>query len=330
MNLAVETMTDQTTVLVIEDDQEINELLGEYLTLENVQYAQALTGKAGIERVAAIHPSAVILDLMLPDIDGYQVAREITSHRATYDTPILMLTCMNQDCDRQKGYAAGALQYLNKPFLPDDLLAAVQGAIAWRKSVHTRPPQGTINIGPGLGIEMAKAINNMCADLFCRTTLSDDEVARIRSAIEDLAGWVAEWGKNKGHKSQLTIHYRILAGAAISNGSPATDVEWTLAEPLPGFLEEAFGKSATHVVASPQQSGFSLTGTLAWAFGRSGDKSAEKSGEKATAVAEANLPPNAAGTSADWSAFLIKLGAATFDRDPARRIINITRPLPKH
>src|SRR5438045_3005881 len=98
-----------TTVLVVEDDHEINELMGEYLGLEGINYLQALTGQAGIHLAGAQHPDAIILDLMLPDIDGFEVARAITSKRATFDIPIIVLSCMCQECDREKAVSAGAL-----------------------------------------------------------------------------------------------------------------------------------------------------------------------------------------------------------------------------
>ena len=66
-----------TTVLVVEDDLEINELLGEYLGLENIKYLQATTGQGGIHQALSEHPDAIILDLMLPDIDGFEVARHL-------------------------------------------------------------------------------------------------------------------------------------------------------------------------------------------------------------------------------------------------------------
>ena len=67
-----------TNVLVVEDDPEISELIGEYLALENIQPIAALNGKAGISMATDQHPDAIILDLMLPDIDGYQVARTLS------------------------------------------------------------------------------------------------------------------------------------------------------------------------------------------------------------------------------------------------------------
>src|SRR4051794_31753877 len=124
-----------TTVLVVEDDIEINELLGEYLGLENIRYLQATTGQGGIHQAIEQHPDAIILDLMLPDIDGFEVARTLTTHRATYDIPIVILSCMCQECDREKGFQAGALFYMNKPFLPDDLLTTLRRALEWKENL---------------------------------------------------------------------------------------------------------------------------------------------------------------------------------------------------
>src|ERR1051325_191048 len=136
-----------TKVLVVEDDLEINELLGEYLALEHIGYVQATTGAAGVHVANAQHPDAIILDLMLPDMNGFDVARALALHRATYDIPIVILSCMCQDCDREKGYANGALFYMTKPFLPDDLLATVSHALEWRATLKTRIPRGEITVG---------------------------------------------------------------------------------------------------------------------------------------------------------------------------------------
>ena len=91
-----------TTVLVVEDDLEINELLGEYLALEGLRYLKAATGQAGIHLAQTQHPDAIILDLMLPDVDGFEVARRLTGQRATYDVPVIILSCLCQDIDKEK------------------------------------------------------------------------------------------------------------------------------------------------------------------------------------------------------------------------------------
>ena len=303
----------QTTVLVIEDDQEINELLGEYLTLEQIRYAQALTGKAGLQEVAALHPDAVILDLMLPDVDGFEVARELTTRRATFDIPVLVLTCMNQDCDRHKGFASGALHFMNKPFLPDDLLGTIKAALEWRKSLRSRPPQGTIFISTTRPMETIQQLNNMIADLFARTTLNDAAVAQIREAFENLSAWALEWAHKTAKDPQLSIDYRVLSGDALANGCPASAIEWTLTEAAPGLLAAAFFKNAARTAPTATPT-FSLSNTISWAFGR------KVNGEPAN-------EPEAAGTAANWFSFLGKTGAAQFDRDSARHAVRLTRSL---
>ena len=139
-----------TTVLVIEDDLEINELIGEYLALEDIRYLQAETGQSGIHQATTQKPDAIILDLMLPDIDGFEVAKTITSHRDTFNIPIVILSCMCQDADKEKGFASGALFYMNKPFLPDDLLATLhKEAMEWKAALKERTPEGTLTLGGG-------------------------------------------------------------------------------------------------------------------------------------------------------------------------------------
>ncbi len=162
-----------TKVLVVEDDLEINELVGEYLALENITYVQATTGQGGIHQAVTQHPDAMILDLMLPDIDGFEVARSLTTKRATFDIPIVILSCMCQAGDKEKGFASGALFYMNKPFLPDDLLATLRKALEWKRGLRDRVPEGSIVLGSGSScpaeLLCAKGINQMVADIFART-----------------------------------------------------------------------------------------------------------------------------------------------------------------
>ena len=133
-------------VLVVEDDQEINELIGEYLGLEHLGAVAALDGKSGLEKAASEHPDAAVVDLMLPDVDGYEVCRQLTSHRSTANMPIIILTCMNQDCDRVKAFASGAFRFLNKPFLPDDLINQLKAAFEWKQNLAARAPRGMVEI----------------------------------------------------------------------------------------------------------------------------------------------------------------------------------------
>jgi CheY-like chemotaxis protein len=233
-----------TKVLVVEDDLEINELVGEYLALENITYVQATTGQGGIHQAVTQHPDAMILDLMLPDIDGFEVAKSLTTKRATFDIPIVILSCMCQADDKQKGFASGALFYMNKPFLPDDLLATLRKALEWKRGLLSRVPEGSIVLGGGGSCpsEMmcTKGINQMVADIFARTDLTDPVVAQIREAIETLGRWAVEWNKEHRSNVKVTVDYKVTpAGDGLQAG-----LDWTVSESEPGMLTEAFFKPA--------------------------------------------------------------------------------------
>ena len=203
--------TMSMTVLVVEDDLELNELLGEYLTIEGIRYLQATSGQEGVHLAGTQRPDVIILDLMLPDIDGFEVARTLSTHRATYDIPIIILSCMCQDCDKNKGYASGALFFMNKPFLPDEVIATVKQALAWKAQQGNRTPAGVITMG-GEAAETApcsKSTNQMVADLFSKTELADAAVTDIREAIETLSAWAREWNAGHPNHSHMKVDYRV-------------------------------------------------------------------------------------------------------------------------
>ena len=113
-------------VLVVEDDEQINELVGAYAQIAGFGYRRALDGAAGL-RAAQEHPPAlIILDLMLPDTDGFEVCRRLKGDAQTATVPIMMLTALNGEEQRRKGLSCGAAHYMTKPFDPDRLIAEIK------------------------------------------------------------------------------------------------------------------------------------------------------------------------------------------------------------
>jgi DNA-binding response OmpR family regulator len=113
-------------ILVVEDDPEINRLIGAYVEFAGFQYFSAINGSQAFSRVREHAPSAVVLDLMLPDISGWEICRRLKSDRHTNDIPIIILTALDNDESRQEGLRCGAVEYLTKPFSPDQLLAVLK------------------------------------------------------------------------------------------------------------------------------------------------------------------------------------------------------------
>ena len=113
-------------ILIVEDDPDIVDLLEGYLRREGYEVSVAADGILGLERGLKEAPAVVILDLMLPGVDGLQVCRRL---RAESAVPILMLTAKSQEPDKLMGLEAGADDYVTKPFSPREVVARVKALL---------------------------------------------------------------------------------------------------------------------------------------------------------------------------------------------------------
>ncbi len=129
-----------TTLLLVDDEKNIIELERLYLEKEGYKTQAAYDGRAALEKFRAVKPDAVILDLMLPELDGWEVCRRM---RQESNVPILMLTARDQDVDKIVGLELGADDYLTKPFNPRELVARVK-AILRRASPEPKTQRLTV------------------------------------------------------------------------------------------------------------------------------------------------------------------------------------------
>ncbi len=114
------------TVLVIDDDAKLNGLISEYLGKSNFKTISVENPKDGFVKLKNYHFDLIILDIMLPEMDGFEVCKQI---RKDYDTPIIMLTARGEVTDKVVGLELGADDYLPKPFEPRELLARIQSVL---------------------------------------------------------------------------------------------------------------------------------------------------------------------------------------------------------
>ena len=117
---------EKKKVLVIEDDPKTADLIALYLTNEGFNAIKAHDGEAGLSLAERHFPELVILDLMLPKIDGWEVCRQL---RKTSDVPVIMLTARGEEIDRVSGLTLGADDYVVKPFSPRELMARVKAVL---------------------------------------------------------------------------------------------------------------------------------------------------------------------------------------------------------
>ena len=129
-------------VLVVDDDAELWQLVTRFLAREGFEISWAPSGAAGVERALAENYSLIMLDVMLPDTDGFEVLRRI---RQQSRTPVLMLTARGDTLDRIRGLEMGADDYLPKPFDPAELAARIRAIL--RRSAPQGPASAAIAVG---------------------------------------------------------------------------------------------------------------------------------------------------------------------------------------
>ena len=113
-------------ILIVEDEPRIGEVLERYLRAAGYLTERASTGRRALELWRAASPDAILLDLMIPDMDGLEVARKV---RATSDVPILMVTAKAEEVDRLVGLELGADDYIAKPFSPREVVARLRAVL---------------------------------------------------------------------------------------------------------------------------------------------------------------------------------------------------------
>lgn len=129
-------MVSRQKVLIVDDDNNIAELISLYFTKECFETMIVNDGESVMEAVAAFNPNLILLDLMLPGIDGYQVCREV---RARYSLPIIMLSAKGEVFDKVLGLELGADDYIEKPFDSKELVARAKAVLRRYKPMAAAP-----------------------------------------------------------------------------------------------------------------------------------------------------------------------------------------------
>lgn len=134
-------------ILVIEDEEDILALLHYNLMKEGFRVTCAQTGEEGLSSARALEPDLVILDLMLPGIDGLEVCRILKRAGATSEIPIVMLTAKGEELDIVTGLELGADDYITKPFSPRVLLSRIKAVLRRRERDATTDAEESLHIG---------------------------------------------------------------------------------------------------------------------------------------------------------------------------------------
>ncbi len=197
------------TALIVEDEPEANWLLSMLVQLRGYETASAFTGGEALEAAGQTRPDIVFLDLMLPDINGFDVCRTLKSSRPTSAIPVVMVTARLADENRLQGFRAGATDYVPKPYTPDQIFGAMAHADAWKKRLDDEGhDEGTIPLDPCGDVAHLRDISRLWSLLLARTPLAEDAARTLDQVLVDLAHRAVAWGGKRGSGLVATLGYR--------------------------------------------------------------------------------------------------------------------------
>lgn len=164
------------TILVVDDEQRIIDLASMYIEQEGYHVVSALDGLSALKMIQEAPPSLVVLDLMLPQLDGLEVCRRV---RAQSDVPIIMLTARSEDIDKIVGLELGADDYLTKPFNPRELVARI-------KAILRRAEKRSSESASPISNNRLLSLGNLVIDPQARTVKVDGRSVELRMKEFDL------------------------------------------------------------------------------------------------------------------------------------------------
>lgn len=171
------------TILIVEDDEDISELISYNLNKNGFNAISSPSGENGLEKLQKNNPDLILLDLMLPGIDGFEFCKNLKADEQFKNIPIVMLTARGEDADIITGLELGADDYITKPFSPSVLIARIKSVLRRRKA-DKKNENGLVVID-GLVINPLKhqvSVNNQIVDL----TVNEFQVLSI---LAQKPGW---------------------------------------------------------------------------------------------------------------------------------------------
>ena len=195
--------------LIVENHSDSALLVARFLQMRDFESIIAEDGKTGLRLARQYLPDVLLLDLMLPDITGFEVCRQLRQDRTTMLIPVVMLTALSDMQHRVHGFRVGANAYVAKPYGVDELYEAISAACSWRVSMDQRLLQGEISVELNSEITLLKDLNNLLMNVCQTTPLSNEQIMQLRQAVMEMAHNAIEWGNQHQSERPVKITYRI-------------------------------------------------------------------------------------------------------------------------
>jgi DNA-binding response OmpR family regulator len=199
------------TALIVEDDRDQADLAAHLVRLRDYRPLVAGDGETGLRLAREAAPDVVLLDLMLPDTNGFEVCKRLRADRETMNTPVVMLTALGDAANRAKGFRVGANAYVAKPYDPAELFDAIAAARAWRAALDRGQVRGEILVELNSEARFLQEVNDFIVGL-CRTTpLTAEHIGHVRQAVMEMGTNAIEWGNKHESDALVRITCRVHA-----------------------------------------------------------------------------------------------------------------------
>jgi DNA-binding response OmpR family regulator len=195
--------------LIVEDDRDQAELAAQLLRMRGLRPILAPTGAEGLQLAREQHPDLILLDLMLPDTNGFEVCRHLRARPDTVTIPIVMVTAMGGDESRLRGFWVGANAYVTKPYAAQDLYDAIAKARAWKDDLQREQIRGEIFLELNSAGQFLQEVNAFLEDQFALTPLDTDQIEQLRQAVLEMGQNAIEWGNRDRVEATVRIRYRV-------------------------------------------------------------------------------------------------------------------------
>ena len=197
--------------LVVEDDPDQAEMLALMLASRHYQVELAGTGQDALTLARTTTPHLILLDLMLPDMSGFDVCRDLRSDRETMLIPVVMITALGDNIHRSKGFRVGANAYVTKPYGPADIDEAIGRVEAWRDRLTRGAIEGEIHVELNSELPFLQEVNDFLLNLKLARPLTNDQLFGLQQALMEMGQNAIEWGNQHRSEALVDIIYRIHA-----------------------------------------------------------------------------------------------------------------------
>jgi two-component system, OmpR family, response regulator len=195
--------------LIVDDEVELGQILAEHLRRWGFDPTIHTEGKEAVDWSRHQQPDVLLLDLMLPDVDGYSICETLKLDRETNRIPIIMTTALSGHEDKVRGLQVGADRYLTKPFTSEQLHQAITDAFAAQAEMGKHGTEGAIRFHLQSDTQYLEELNHLLGSLFLFSGLDPVQIRQLATAVRELGTNAIEWGHQKQVERIVTVDYRI-------------------------------------------------------------------------------------------------------------------------